>query len=70
MSLAQTTEIIPCLPRLAAAQTGGEMDFRPGLALGVVRFALSAMNTKNSLLSAWLCTGASFVLVFITRRFI
>src|SRR5208337_2488092 len=37
--------------------------FACGLAIGVLRFAASAVNTKSSLLH-----GASFVLVFITAQ--
>ena len=69
MSLAQTTEIIAMfglgwllhhwrLKRIFAA----------GLAFGVLRFALSAMNTNYSLLLGISLHGASFVLVFVTAQ--
>jgi MFS family permease len=42
--------------------------FACGFAFGVLRFALSAMNTKTSLLLGISLHGASFVLVFITAQ--
>ena len=42
--------------------------FAAGLTLGVLRFALSAMDTKISLLLGVALHGASFVLVFITAQ--
>jgi nucleoside transporter len=69
MSLAQTTEII------AMFALGWLLHhwrlkwiFAAGLALGVARFAASAMDTKTSLLVGVSLHGASFVLVFITAQ--
>ena len=42
--------------------------FTCGLAIGVVRFAFSAMNTKTGLLLGIGLHGASFALVFITAQ--
>jgi hypothetical protein len=67
MSLGQTTEIISMF-------TLGWLLFRwkvkwvfaCGLAFGIVRFALSALNTDWSLLAGITLHGASFTLVFVT----
>jgi len=42
--------------------------FACGLAIGVLRFAASAVNTQSSLLLGVSLHGASFVLVFITAQ--
>jgi MFS family permease len=42
--------------------------FACGLGFGVLRFAFSAMDTKNSLLLGVTLHGASFVLVFVTAQ--
>jgi nucleoside transporter len=69
MSLAQTTEIV------AMFGLGWLLHhwrlkwiFAAGLAFGVLRFALSAMNTNYSLLLGVSLHGASFVLVFVTAQ--
>jgi nucleoside transporter len=69
MSLAQVTEIIAMFS-LAWLLHNWRLKwiFACGLAIGVLRFALSAMNTKNSLLLGVSLHGASFVLVFITAQ--
>lgn len=69
MSLAQVTEIIAMFS-LAWLLHNWRLKwiFVVGLALGVLRFALSAMNTKSSLLLGVSLHGASFVLVFITAQ--
>jgi nucleoside transporter len=69
MSLAQVTEIIAMFS-LAWLLLNWRLKwiFACGLAIGVLRFALSAMNTNNSLLLGVALHGASFVLVFITAQ--
>jgi nucleoside transporter len=69
MSLAQVTEIIAMFG-LAWLLLNWRLKwiFACGLALGVLRFALSAMDTKSSLLLGVSLHGASFVLVFITAQ--
>jgi MFS family permease len=69
MSLAQSTEIIGMFG-LAWLLHNWRLKwiFAAGLALGVLRFAASAMNTKTSLLLGVSLHGASFVLVFITAQ--
>jgi MFS family permease len=69
MSLAQVTEIIAMFS-LAWLLHHWRLKwiFAAGLALGVLRFAASAMNTKGSLLIGVSLHGASFVLVFITAQ--
>jgi len=69
MSLAQTTEIIAMFG-LAWLLHHWRLKwiFACGFAFGVLRFALSAMNTKTSLLLGVSLHGASFVLVFITAQ--
>jgi nucleoside transporter len=69
MSLAQTTEIIAMFG-LAWLLHHWRLKwiFACGFAFGVLRFALSAMNTKTSLLLGISLHGASFVLVFITAQ--
>jgi nucleoside transporter len=69
MSLAQTTEIIAMFA-LGWLLHNWRLKwiFAAGLAFGVLRFALSAMDTKNSLLLGVSLHGASFVLVFITAQ--
>ena len=69
MSLAQTTEIV------AMFSLGWLLHhwrlkwiFACGLAIGVLRFALSALDTKGSLLLGVSLHGASFVLVLITAQ--
>jgi nucleoside transporter len=69
MSLAQVTEIVAMFS-LAWLLHNWRLKwiFACGLAIGVLRFALSAMNTKVSLLLGVSLHGASFVLVFITAQ--
>jgi nucleoside transporter len=69
MSLAQTTEIIAMFS-LGWLLHNWRLKwiFACGLAIGVLRFALSAVNTKGSLLLGVSLHGASFVLVFITAQ--
>jgi MFS family permease len=69
MTLGQVTEII------ALFSLGGlllkwrlKWIFACGLAFGVVRFALSAINGKAWLLAGVVLHGASFTLVFITAQ--
>jgi MFS family permease len=69
MSLAQVTEIIGMFG-LAWLLHHWRLKwiFVAGLALGVLRFALSALDTKGSLLLGVALHGASFVPVFITAQ--
>jgi MFS family permease len=69
MSLAQTTEIIAMFG-LGWLLMNWRLKwiFACGLAIGVARFALSALNTKTFLLLGVTLHGASFVLVFITAQ--
>ncbi len=69
MSLAQTTEIVAMFG-LGWLLHNWRLKwiFACGLALGVVRFALSAMNIKSLLLLGVSLHGASFVLVFVTAQ--
>jgi nucleoside transporter len=69
MSLAQVTEIIAMFS-LAWLLHHWRLKwiFACGLAFGVLRFAFSAMDTKNSLLLGVTLHGASFVLVFVTAQ--
>jgi nucleoside transporter len=69
MSLAQTTEIIAMFS-LAWLLHHWRLKwiFAAGLALGVLRFAASALDTKTSLLLGVALHGGSFVLVFITAQ--
>jgi MFS family permease len=69
MSLAQVTEIIAMLS-LAWLLHHWRLKwiFACGLGFGILRFALSAMNTKSSLLLGVVLHGASFVPVFITAQ--
>ena len=69
MSLAQVTEVIAMFS-LAWLLANWRLKwiFACGLAIGVLRFALSALNTKPSLLLGVTLHGASFVLVFITAQ--
>jgi nucleoside transporter len=69
MSLAQVTEIIAMFS-LAWLLVKWRLKwiFAAGLGFGVLRFAVSALNTKNSLLLGITLHGASFVLVFITAQ--
>lgn len=69
MSLGQITEII------AMFALGGllvrwrlKWIFAAGLTLGVVRFALSALDTRAGLITGILLHGASFTLVLITAQ--
>ena len=69
MSLGQVTEITAML------LLGGMLlkwrlkwIFAAGLGIGVVRFALSALNNKAGLLAGVVLHGASFTLVFITAQ--
>jgi MFS family permease len=69
MSLAQVTEIIAMFS-LAWLLHHWRLKwiFAAGLGFGVLRFALSGMNTNPSLLLGITLHGASFVLVFITAQ--
>jgi len=69
MSLAQVTELIAMFS-LAWLLLHWRLKwiFACGLIFGVLRFALSAMNTNASLLLGVALHGASFVLVFITAQ--
>jgi MFS family permease len=69
MTLAQISEII-ALFSLGALILKWRLKwiFLCGLGLGVVRFALSALNTKAWLLLGISLHGASFTLVFITAQ--
>ena len=69
MSLAQVTEIIAMFS-LAWLLLNWRLKwiFACGLAIGVLRFAFSALNTRDSLLLGVTLHGASFVLVFITAQ--
>ena len=69
MSLAQVTEIIAMFS-LAWLLHHWRLKwiFACGLGFGVLRFALSAFNTNDSLLLGVTLHGASFVLVFITAQ--
>ncbi len=69
MSLAQTTEVIAMFS-LAWLLGNWRLKwiFACGLGLGVLRFAVSALDTKPSLLIGVTLHGASFVLVFITAQ--
>jgi nucleoside transporter len=69
MSLAQVTEIIAMFS-LAWLLLNWRLKwiFACGLAIGVLRFAFSAFNTRDSLLLGVTLHGASFVLVFITAQ--
>jgi MFS family permease len=69
MSLAQVSEIIAMFS-LAWLLANWRLKwiFACGLGLGVLRFALSALNTNHSMLLGVTLHGASFVLVFITAQ--
>jgi len=69
MSLAQVTEVIAMFS-LAWLLANWRLKwiFAAGLSLGVVRFAVSALDTQHSLLLGVALHGASFVLVFITAQ--
>jgi nucleoside transporter len=69
MSLAQVTEIIAMFS-LAWLLHHWRLKwiFACGLAIGVLRFALSATNTQDLMLLGVSLHGASFVLVFITAQ--
>jgi len=69
MSLAQITEIIAMFS-LAWLLLNWRLKwiFACGLGFGVLRFALSGMNTKISLLLGVSLHGTSYVLVFITAQ--
>src|ERR1017187_4110357 len=69
MSLAQITEIIAMFS-LAWLLLNWRLKwiFAAGLGIGVLRFALSALNTKGALLLGISLHGASYVLVFITAQ--
>ena len=69
MSLAQVTEIISmlCLGALLV-KWRLKWIFAGGLTLGVLRFALSAMNGNVGLLAGISLHGASFALVYITAQ--
>jgi nucleoside transporter len=69
MSTAQITEIIAMLA-LARLMDWRRLKwvFAAGLGFGVLRFALSALDTNAALLLGITLHGASFVLVFITAQ--
>ncbi len=69
MSLAQTTEIIAMFG-LAWLLHHWRLKwiFAAGLALGVARYALSALDNQAALLIGIALHGASFVLVFVTAQ--
>lgn len=69
MSLAQITEIIAMFS-LGWLLLNWRLKwiFAAGLSFGVLRFALSAFNTKSSLLFGIFLHGASFTLVFVTAQ--
>jgi len=69
MSLAQVTEIVAMFS-LAWLLHHWRLKwiFATGLMFGVLRFALSALDTKSSLLLGVTLHGASFVLVFVTAQ--
>jgi hypothetical protein len=69
MSLAQCTEIMAMFS-LAWLLLNWRLKwiFACGLGLGVLRFALSSLNTADTLLPGIALHGASFVLVFITAQ--
>jgi nucleoside transporter len=69
MSLAQVTEIIAMFS-LAWLLLNWQLKwiFAAGLAVGVLRFTLSGLNTDWSLLLGVTLHGASYVLVFITAQ--
>ncbi len=69
MSLGQITEIVAMFGLAwLLAKWRLKWVFACGLAFGVVRFALSAVDTPNFLLFGIALHGASFVLVFITAQ--
>jgi MFS family permease len=69
MSLAQVTEVIAMFS-LGWMLLNWRLKwiFAAGLGFGVLRFALSGLDTRNSLLVGITLHGASFVLVFITAQ--
>jgi MFS family permease len=69
MSLAQTTEVISMFA-LGALLTNVRLKwiFTLGLIIGVLRFVLSALNTKATLLIGVTLHGASFALIYITAQ--
>ncbi len=69
MSLAQCSEFVAMFS-LAWLLHNWRLKwiFACGLAIGVLRFAASAVNTKSSLLLGVSLHGASFVLLFITAQ--
>jgi hypothetical protein len=69
MSLAQVTEIVAMFSLAwLLANWPLKWIFAAGLTFGVVRFALSALNTDASVLLGVSLHGASYVLVFITAQ--
>jgi MFS family permease len=69
MSLAQTTEIVAMFSLgWLLLHCRLKWIFACGLAIGIVRFALSAANIKSLLLLGIMLHGASFVLVFVTAQ--
>jgi nucleoside transporter len=69
MSLAQSTEIIAMFGLgWLLANWRLKWVFACGLGVGVLRFALSALNTDGTLLAGISLHGISFVLVFITAQ--
>jgi MFS family permease len=69
MSLAQVTEVIAMFSLAwLLAHWRLKWIFACGIGIGVVRFALSALDTEPSLLIGITLHGASFVLVFITAQ--
>lgn len=69
MSLAQVTEILAMLAMGSLlAWTRLKWIFAAGLSFGVLRFALSALDTPAGLLAGVILHGCSFALVFITAQ--
>jgi hypothetical protein len=69
MSLAQVSELIAMFSLAwLLLHWRWKWIFACGLTFGVLRFAVSAMNTQGSLLLGVALHGASFVLVFITAQ--
>jgi MFS family permease len=69
MTLGQVTEIISMLS-LGALLVSWRLKwiFACGLGFGILRFGLSAINTKAGLLTGILLHGCSYTLVFITAQ--
>lgn len=68
MSLGQITEVIAMFSLGALLKHRLKWIFVAGLAFGVLRFVLSALDTRAVLLTGIFLHGASFALVFITAQ--